>query len=172
MFPIICSKVKNRGGLPGSFKQTPNDPMRGVVVGFDPYVNSISMSENRPMITPYSFEMRPGALHRIGPGAGIVGLFLVGQWLTPLFSLIDPTLNWGCYRKNRKFVDWSFFGSLMNCNCNDAVLHLRQTACVPRPSACPACPRAWENLNTREFCPNSSICSGFAMIGRFNDSPN
>ncbi len=52
--PIICNNVKNRGGLPGSFKQTPNDPTRGVVVGFDPYVNSKSMSENRPMITPYS----------------------------------------------------------------------------------------------------------------------
>jgi len=46
--------VKNRGGWPGSFKQTPNDPTRGVVVGFDPYVNSRSISENRPMITPYS----------------------------------------------------------------------------------------------------------------------
>lgn len=105
--PISCNKVKKRGGLFGSFKQTPNDPIRGVVVGFDPYVNSISMSENRPMISPYSVWIGPGSARKIARGAGFVELFSIGQPSTGSFAPIGPMSGWGCYRKNHKFVDWS-----------------------------------------------------------------
>jgi hypothetical protein len=70
MLPINCTNVKNRGGLLGSCKQTPNDPTRGVVVGFDPWVNSKSISEKRPIFNPYSCLIGPGFARTLALGAG------------------------------------------------------------------------------------------------------
>lgn len=162
---MICSKFKNRGDCPGSFKQTPNDPTRGVVVGFDPCVNSMSMSEKRPIFNPCSWLIGPGFASTFARGAGFVKLFLVGRPTTRFFEPIGPASNWGCYRKNRKFVCWSLLAPLVHRNRDHAVFHLWQSACMPRPRTCTACARAWENLNPRKFCPDCGICSGFAVIG-------
>lgn len=88
MSPINCTNVKNRGGLLGSFKQTPNDPIFTIW-------------------TPDNFGLI-GPAHMIGPGAGFVGSFLIGQPFCPSFGPIGPMSDWGCCRKNRTIVGWSF----------------------------------------------------------------
>lgn len=108
MLPIICNNVKNRGGLLGSFKQTPNDPTTGGAVGFSPYVNSISISEKRPIFNPYSCCSGPGFARTFARGRGFVGLFLVVQPVYGSTLTTGPTSTRGCCRKNRKFVGLSF----------------------------------------------------------------
>ena len=50
----------------------------------------------------------PGSARTIARGAGFVGSFSIGQPTTGSFVPIDPASNWGCYRKNRKFVGLSY----------------------------------------------------------------